>query len=91
MANKGKNYEDYCKTVCFLCLQNCKRELTIFIIERVHKLVKIGSDFNTENVPRGVCDNCQKLLKKLHQGGTKVLFSELFNFDSIHSKPPNLL
>ena len=52
------------------------------------KLVKIGFDFNNEKILRGVWDNCQKLLKKLHQGDTKVLLSELFDFDSIHIKPP---
>ena len=73
MPYKGKNHEDFRKTVFFLCLQKCKRELSTFIIERVHKLVKNGLDFNNKKVSRRFSDNCRKMLEKLHQGDTKVL------------------
>ena len=58
MPYTGKNHEDCRKTVWLLCSRKCERELTIIMIERVHKLEKKDLDFNNEKVPRGFCDNC---------------------------------
>ena len=72
----------------FLCLQKRKRKLTTFIIERVHKLMKNGLDFNDIKFPKGVSDNCRKLVENLHQSDTNFLLPELLNFDSIDIKSP---
>ena len=57
------------------------------MIERVHKLVKKDLDFNNEKFPRGVCDNCQKLLQKFDQSDQEVSLPTIFNFEPTQIKP----
>jgi hypothetical protein len=87
MPNKSKNHEDCRKTVCFLCMQKSDRELTQFMIERVHKIVKSDLDFDNDKTPRGVCASCRVLLQKRDKGDSSIVLPSLFNFDAIKTKP----
>ena len=63
MPNKARTHEDCRKTVCFLCMRKCDRELTDFMIALVLKLVKSDLKFEDERVPRGICNTCHILLE----------------------------
>ena len=87
MPNEARTQEDFRKTVCFLCMRKCDRELTDFMIARVLKLVKSDLKFEDERVPRGVCNTCRILLQKRDNGDLNSPLPPLYNFYSIVIKP----
>lgn len=87
MPNVAKTHDDCRKTVCFLCMRKCERELTDFLIGKIKKLVKSDIDFNDPRVPRALCSNCSLLLRRKDSGDQNVTLPALFSFSSIVVKP----
>ena len=84
MPSKVRTHEDCRKTVCFLCMRKCDRELADLMIVRVLKLVKSDLKFEDE---RGICNTCHILLQKRDNGDLNSPLPPLYNFDSIVIKP----
>ena len=87
MPTSCKTHEECRKTVCFLCMKKCDRELTEFMISRVQKILGQRLDFDDERLPKGVCTNCRVKLGKKDAGDTTVSVPALYNFNTIIINP----
>jgi hypothetical protein len=63
------------------------RELTDFIIGRIHKLLKTDIDFEDERVPQAICNTCRTLLQKRDAGDMSVSLLAIYNFSAVVVKP----
>ena len=68
MPNKAKTHDDCRKTVCFLCMRKCSRQVTSFIEGRVQTILATEIDFTDSRVSQGICEPCRVTFRKKSDG-----------------------
>ena len=83
MPNNPKTHEECRRTVCFLCMKKCDRQVTEFMKERIKALFKQEIDFNDPKVPSGICNSCRTNLQKRDSGQINAELPQLYDFQAI--------